>query len=381
MRIGIHRISLATTRYYLDINELSEHNQTDPQKYRTGLGQEQIAVCPPDEDIVTLACKALLPIAESVDLSKVDTLLFATESGIDQSKAAGIYVQQLLGLPKNMRIVELKQACYSATAALQLACAYVARQPEKQVLVLASDVARYDRDSAAEATQGAGAVAMLVTQNPDLLEILPESGVYSEDIMDFFRPNHRKTPLVDGRFSTLAYLKALEGAWSDYQTQGGEPFTAFKALCYHLPFGKMGVKAHDKLAKINGAVPDFAQIEAGLVYNRVIGNSYSAALYISLCSLLENRDDLAGELVGLFSYGSGCVAEFFGARVGEHYQSALFQSHHQTLLESREPLRYEQYARWHTPNDGEWGDVVFSDTHSAAPRLAAIINHQRKYQA
>ncbi|MDO4435477.1 MAG: hydroxymethylglutaryl-CoA synthase [Cardiobacteriaceae bacterium] len=378
MRIGINRIGFATARYYLDMDELSAHNQTDPNKYRTGLGQDKIAICPPDEDIVTLACKALSPIAASRDLSNVDTLLFATESGIDQSKAAGIYVQKLMNLPKQMRIVELKQACYSATAALQLARSYVAEKPSREVLVIASDIARYDRDSAAEATQGAGAVAMLITQNPEILEIEPISGLYSEDIMDFFRPNHRKTPLVDGRFSTTAYLKALEGAWEHYQQQGG--LADFKALCYHLPFGKMGVKAHEKWSKLNHQTPDFSLLDAGLIYNRQIGNSYSASLYISLCSLLENREDLAGQRIGMFSYGSGCVSEFFSARVCEGYQSALFHQHHQAMLESRSPLRYEQYARWHTPDDGEFGDAVFHDSESGTPRLAAITQHQRRYQ-
>ena len=34
-----------------------------------------------------------------------------------------------------------------------------------------------------------------------------------------------------------------------------------------------------------------------------IGNAYTASLYISLLSLLENDDLSAGSLVGLFSYG------------------------------------------------------------------------------
>ena len=86
----------------------------------------------------------------------------------------------------------------------------VARQPEKKVLVIASDVARYDLDTPGEATQGCGAVAMLISANPRLLEIDPEVGNHTEDVMDFWRPNYRATALVDGKYSTKIYLRALK---------------------------------------------------------------------------------------------------------------------------------------------------------------------------
>ena len=52
------------------------------------------------------------------------------------------------------------------------------------------------------------------------------------------------------------------------------------------------------------------QFERGIVYNRRVGNLYTGSLYLSLISLLENSDKLsAGQRIGLFSYGSGTVAE------------------------------------------------------------------------
>ncbi|MGV2442363.1 hydroxymethylglutaryl-CoA synthase, partial [Bacillus atrophaeus ATCC 9372] len=113
----------------------------------------------------------------------ISTLLFAAESGLDQSKSAGVFAHQLLGLPATCRVVELKQACYSATAAIQMACALVARQPQQRVLVIASDIARYDLDSSGEPTQGCGAVALLIAANPRLVEIEPLSGLHTEDVM------------------------------------------------------------------------------------------------------------------------------------------------------------------------------------------------------
>ena len=135
MSVGIDDISFYSSGMYLPLTALAAHNGEDPDKYRIGLGQDRMGVPAQDEDIVTLAANAVRPLINEGNRGKISTVLFATESGIDQSKAAGIYVQRLLGLGANCRVVELKQACYSATAALQMACGLVARKPDSQVLV------------------------------------------------------------------------------------------------------------------------------------------------------------------------------------------------------------------------------------------------------
>lgn len=377
--IGIDGISLSIPRFYLDLATLAAQRQVPVAKYYEGIGQEKMAVVPPDEDIVTLAVKAARPLINAENRHRISTILFATESAIDQSKAAGIYLQKLLQLPAHMRVVELKQACYGATAALQMARALVALQPDSQVLVVASDVAKYDLNSAAEATQGAGAVAMLVAKNPRLLALGPISGCYSEDVMDFWRPNGRKTPLVDGRFSTLMYLKALENALQHYKNQGGTNLDGLAAHCYHLPFTKMGLKAHQRLCKLTGQPYGEEDCAAAMRYNRQIGNCYSASLYLSLCSLLDNDDGLAGREIGLFSYGSGAVAEFFTGRVQENYRQFLQRERHQQLLAQRQQLSYEEYLQfWPGPDDGV--DQEIADSASGSPRLAAIDGHKRIYQ-
>src|SRR5699024_10044344 len=131
----------------------------------------------------TLAANAAKQIIDDSDREAIDFVMFATESGIDQSKSAGVYVHELLGLNKNARSIELKQACYSATAALQLAKGHVLQHPDRKVLVLASDIARYGLSTSGEVTQGAGAVAMIVSQSPRLLTIEDESTYLTNDIM------------------------------------------------------------------------------------------------------------------------------------------------------------------------------------------------------
>lgn len=387
MSVGIDEISFYTSNYYLDLRTLAEVQHTDPDKYYEGIGQEKMGMAAPDEDVVTMAANAAYPLIERVGTDAISTLMFATETGIDQSKSAGVYVHRLLGLNANCRVVELKQACYSATAAIQMACALVARQPEKKVLVVASDVARYDLDTPGEATQGCGAVAMLISADPRLLEIDPEVGNYTEDVMDFWRPNYRSTALVDGKYSTKIYLKSLKKAWEHFREVSSLAFDDFSHFCYHLPFSRMAQKAHQHLAKLNKAGLTLeqleAQIEDTLHYNRIIGNSYTASMYIGLTSLLENcKQNIAGKKIGFFSYGSGCVAEFFSGTVVAGYEKFLHSAQHREMLDNRTEVSYDEYLslyRYPDPRNGE--TLTIEEGTTGRFRLTGISHHKREYVA
>jgi len=385
MSVGIDEISFYTSNYFLDLKTLAEVQGTDPDKYYTGIGQEKMGMAAPDEDVVTMAASAALPLIESAGTDAVSTLMFATETGIDQSKAAGIYVHRLLGLHDNCRVVELKQACYSATAALQMACALVARKPDSKVLVIASDIARYDLDTPGEATQGCGAVAMMISANPRLVSIDPEVGNYAEDVMDFWRPNYRSTALVDGKYSTKIYLKALKRAWDHFREESPLTFDDFGHFCYHLPFSRMAQKAHQQLVRHNkaglSAEQQDAQISNTLLYNRTIGNSYTASMYIGLASLLDNTDaDLSGTRIGFFSYGSGCVGEFFSGTVMPGYREALHVERHRSMLAARQEISHDEYLQLYrnqVPSDG--GEHRFAEGTTGRFRLAGISHHKREY--
>lgn len=382
-KIGIEKFSFYVPRHYIDLATLAEHHGIDPAKFSRGIGQDKIAMPTHDEDIVTLAAEAAKPILDAVGDEAIDTLIFATETSIDQSKAAGVYVHKLLGMKPAVRVVEMKHACYSGTAALQMALGHVSRKPDAKVLVITSDVARYDLDSSGEPTQGAGAVAMLVSADPKIMAIDHMSGIFSEDIMDFWRPNYRKTPLVDGKYSALRYLNSLSEAWADYQSNGGRAYEDIARFCYHLPFSRMGVKAHHKLSSLNGTKPQAEAINDGFVYNRAVGNCYTASLYLSLISTLENcEEDLAGKAIALFSYGSGAVSEFFTGEVQPGYREHLNTARHAALIEDRTGIDYDEYLRlWHAPDPRDGETVETAVEARGVYRLARIDDHKRCYEA
>ncbi len=385
MHAGIEQISFYSSHYYLDLKTMANARGIEPEKFYTGIGQEKMAVPPPDEDIVTMAANAALQILKDRDDTEtISTLIFATESGIDQSKAAGIYVHKLLNLSSQCRIFEVKQACYSATGALQMALPYLLAKPDQKVLLIASDVARYGLDNAGEPTQGAGAVAMLLSTQPSILAFEPYTGIYTDDVMDFWRPNYRDEALVDGKYSVKIYIKSLLAAWEHYQNQTDLSLSDFHAFCYHLPFSRMGEKAHSFLLKTDKNLQnDFsAPLEKTLYYNKQIGNTYTASLYIGLTSLLENfNENLGDKRIGFFSYGSGCVGEFFSGIVQKDYKSFLHKEHHKNLIDERRELSLDEYKNFYTfslPQDGsEFSTPQFK---TGKFRLAGIKDHQRIYQ-
>lgn len=383
MNVGIDRISFYTSRYVLPLEALAAKRGVDYEKFRTGLGQERMGVPPPDEDVVTLAANAAEPLVREEGIDNIELVIFATESGIDQSKAAGLFVHGLLGLPAQCRVLEIKEACYGGTAALQLAAAAVRQRPGTRALVLASDIARYDLGSPGEPTQGCGAVAMLVSAAPRVLALDPEAGLHAEDIMDFWRPNYRGEALVDGKYSTRVYLKTVETAWGHYARQSGRSLDDFARCCYHLPFTNMARKANERLTRLAGSpAPVQVGIDEGLGYSRVTGNTYTASLYESLACLLDTAtDDLGGRRVGLFSYGSGCMGEFFSGVVQPGYRRVLRAEAHRQMLESRSELtvqEYEDIFNLKVPQDG-W-TYVFAQYRTGAFRFGGIEGHRRRYE-
>ena len=200
MRIGIDKMAFATTNDYLDLVELAKERGVDPNKFTIGIGQDLQAVVPPTQDIVTLGATAAKKLLTPELEKNISTVIVSTESGIDNSKASAIYIKHLLGLSDFTRTVEMKEACYSATAAIQFAKGVVALNPQETVLVIAADIARYGLNTPGEVTQGAGAVAMLISQNPHILTLEDTTVAYSKDIMDFWRPLYATEALVDGKY-------------------------------------------------------------------------------------------------------------------------------------------------------------------------------------
>lgn len=327
MKVGIDKLHFATSHLYVDMAELATARQEEPDKYLIGIGQSRMAVIPPSQDTVTLAANAAAPMLTAADIEAIDLLIVGTESGIDNSKASAIYVARLLGLNRRVRTIEMKEACYAATAGLQLAQDHVRVHPDKKALVIGSDIARYGFNTPGEPTQGGGAVAMLVSADPQVLALGTESCVLSEDVMDFWRPLYHTTALVDGKYSSNIYIDYFQDVFKGYLQKTGMQPEDLAALVFHLPYTKMGLKAlRSALPLVDNAKQAswLAHFEHARQLNRQVGNLYTGSLYLSLLSQLLTDDKLkAGDRLGLFSYGSGAEGEFFTGELQPDYEAGL----------------------------------------------------------
>lgn len=388
MKIGIDKISFFTPPSYLEMAKLAEAREVDPNKYLVGIGQGKMAVASLNYDIVAMAANAAKKILTDSDKETIDLILFATESGVDFSKSAATWVHELLGIQPHVRAVELKQACYSATASIQLAKGQIALNPNSKVLILASDIAKYGLNTGGEPTQGAGAVAILMSANPRLLAIEHESGTYTQNIDDFWRPNYSEVPFVDGKYSVTAYLDTLKASWRRYQELTRTDLSTFEALLFHVPYTKMGRKAIEAL-KDEMDETSFNRFshyyEKAIEYSYVVGNIYTGSLYLSLISLLEQSEELAaGARIGMFSYGSGAVGEFFVGQLQEGYEQYLLKRDHEHLLNQRQELTVEEYETVLTQSIkvDATGDLALTEEYVSANDFifTGIKNNKRQYK-
>ncbi|GEN50028.1 hydroxymethylglutaryl-CoA synthase [Alkalibacterium pelagium] len=386
MDIGIDKIGFYTPNVYVDMEKLAEVRGVDPAKYTIGIGQEKMAIAPLHHDSVSMAANAALSILDDEDKASIDFVLFGSESGVDHSKSGAVWVHQLTGIQKNARCVELKQACYGATAGIKMAMGHIALNPESKVLVLGADIAKYGLKTGGEPTQGAGAVAMVLSQNPRVLSLDNDSASMTKDISDFWRPLYSDYAFVDGKFSNEAYLSFLKEVWNNYKEQTNRELSDFEAMCFHLPYTKMGKKAILALtedADDSETKRLMNSYHDSIYYNKQVGNVYTGSLYLSLLSLLEQGPELEeGARIGLFSYGSGAVGEFFSGVVKPDYKQFLNKEAHESVLDDRRELsidEYETILEQALPKDGSDVDIDNEQVNVGKAHLAAIKENIRVY--
>lgn len=386
MKIGIDKIGFAMPKYFLDIADLAKARNINANKYVKGLLQLEMSIAPITQDIVTLGATAASEFLTEEDKKNIDMIIIGTESGIDQSKSASIFIHNLLRLSPFTRAIEVKEACYGGTAAIAIAKNHVASNPESSVLVITSDLAKYGIGATGESTQGAGSCAMLIKKDPSIL-ILNDDNVYqTRDIMDFWRPNYSDFPHVDGHFSTKQYLDCLETTWNEYSKKFNKSLDNFEAICFHLPFPKIGLKGLNTIVpkQENENLKDKLNenFHTSIIYNQKVGNIYTGSLYLNLLSLLENSKSLSsGDNILMYSYGSGAVCEIFSVTLVDGFEKRL-RSDRMADFDTRVKLSIEEYEKmfFEKIELDENGNSSFISDDDSLFSLEKIENHMRIYK-
>ena len=364
--VGIEAINVFGGSAYIHVDKLARHRNLDMARF-TNLLMKEKTVALPYEDPVTFGINAARPIVEALspeERDRIEMVISCTESAFDFGKSMSTYFHKLLGLNRNCRLFELKNACYSGVAGLQMAINFVLSEtsPGAKALVIATDLARFIVEgggtsltedwSFAEPSSGAGAVAVLVSDKPYVFQVdAGATGYYGFEVMDTCRPI-ADGDAGDADLSLLSYLDCYEGAFREYakRVDGADFVETFSYLAMHTPFGGMVKGAHrDMMRKTVRATPqqidaDFQRrVVPGLTYCQRVGNIMGATTMLSLASTIEHGDFDTPKRIGVFSYGSGCCSEFFSGVVTKEGQDRVRAMGIGKQLDRRCELTMEEY--------------------------------------
>ncbi|MGM0590216.1 MAG: hydroxymethylglutaryl-CoA synthase [Halobacteriota archaeon] len=410
--VGIDAVEIWTGKLKLDLpGTFAPVKGEDPEKYTKGLGLEFSSFPDVYEDIVTMGANAARRLMDRKglvpeDIGRIDV---ATESSFDNSKPVSTYIAGCLeqvydGNFHHANKGERKFACVAGTQSIDDAYNWIkaGRNRGRSALVIATDTALYERGDPGEATQGAGAVAMLISEDPSLVELSTEQGYGSADETDFLKPN-QQFPSVDGKRSIQVYLARMREALEDFESVAWDTHPDdFVYIPFHTPFPGMVRKAgllgyrhmirdtdvEDDLVVEIGRQPreaDFDDweefeaeireymdglretdryrewvdncIEPTLHIARQVGNWYTGSVHLARASALRHaaetgRDVTGGKLL-VGSYGSGAQAEIHAETIQEGWNEEISQLDLDAHLAERYELSFEEYERIHDVHNHE----------------------------
>ena len=198
--VGIDDMAFYVPKLYLPISTLAEKRELPYDKLNKGLGLFQMSVPDVHEDAATMAANAIASLLErnELDPRAIGRIYLGTESAWDGAKPVASNVLEMLQTRYASKfgkdcflhcdVVDMTFACIAGVDALQNTVDWVMGSTDRIGLVVSTDIAQYELGSTGEYTQGAGAVALLVRQNPRLLAFEDAWGVATDGVYDFYKP-------------------------------------------------------------------------------------------------------------------------------------------------------------------------------------------------
>ncbi len=267
--IGISGLAAYVPPYRVWLEDWCDWTGNHWPKIREVVGRS-FRVRGPEQSVYTLAATAVMRLIEQYDIdpSRVKFLGLGTESSTDNSAGAiivkGMVDRALIarGLPpisRRCEVPEYKHACLGGVYGMKGAIRHLALDGAgSQAIVVCADIAEYARGSSGEPTQGAGAVAMLLEEEPKLaVADLVNSGSASDyRVIDFRKPMLRfcgqdrsqthqvqDFPVFNGKYSTTCYVDETVNALVDmYEKRGVNAWQyldSLRTLFMHRPYRRM----------------------------------------------------------------------------------------------------------------------------------------------
>ncbi|MCO6147426.1 hydroxymethylglutaryl-CoA synthase family protein [Flavobacterium sp. NRK1] len=416
MTTGIDAIAFDIAKLHLPIKTLAEARNIDPEKLEKGLGLLKMTLPDAHQDAVVFGANALTKLItqNNINPAEIARIYVGTESGIDSSKPIGSFLTALMeqkfgeGTFSECDTVDFTFACIGGVDALQNCLDYIKLNPNKKAIVITTDIAKYDLESTGEYTQGAGALAILVTANPRIIAISSEWTVSTKGVFDFFKPYrtlskqsitnnednepwfgnleaeieiHKDQPVFDGQYSNQCYTDRTREAYFRFKkatNTTGSLYNTWESIIMHLPYAYQGRRMFSEIFALDADTPlltgneDIADYQTKVKEiaksddyrtfvnqkmqpaepaSSLIGNLYTGSVFMGLLSALSHfakaDTDLNGKKFGFLAYGSGSKSKVFEGTLQTGWKEAAIKAQlFETLAESQE-IGFDTYLKLH----------------------------------
>ena len=404
MKVGIDSIAFDIPKLHLPIKTLAENRNIEPDKLIKGLGLQKMSFPDVYQDVITFGANAVYKLIqqENLDPKEIARIYVGTESAVDSSKPIASYITTLLenqlgaGSFNNCDTLDMTFACIGAVDALLITLDFIRLNPNKKAIVVATDNAKYDLNSSGEYTQGAGAIAMLITSNPKVLSFSNEVGVAAQGVFDFFKPRryfskneilnttdnpkwfdilenevafYKEQPVFDGHYSNQCYINRTNKAYNHYKeitNQTGALYQNWENILMHLPYCFQARRTFVEIyaiehnltndIKIIAKSPDYLELVTKTILpseiaSGQVGNMYTGSIFLGMlstfCFHLQNDSDLIGKKMGFIAYGSGSKSKVFEAEVESDWKSIIAKTRLFETLDNSTEIDFRTYIALH----------------------------------
>lgn len=416
MNTGIDAIAFDVAKLHLPIKTLAKARNIDPDKLEKGLGLLKMTLPDAHQDSIVFGANALTKLIQQNNLNPADIarIYVGTESGIDSAKPIGSYLLGLMeqqygeGSFSHCDVTDITFACIGGVDALQNCLDFVRLNPDKKAIVVTTDIAKYDLESTGEYTQGAGAVALLVSANPHIMTIGNQWAVSTKGVFDFFKPYrtiskwhimgnnfndpwfgnlesvleiHKDQPVFDGQYSNQCYTDRTREAYFRFkeltQTKGSL-YSQWESIIMHLPYAYQGRRMFSELFALDAEIPlltgseprseqketikaiskseDYTafvnqKLQPAEPASSLIGNLYTGSVFMGLLSALTqhavNDNDLNGKKFGFLAYGSGSKSKVFEGTLQQGWAEATQKAQLFETLQQSHEIDFDTYLKLH----------------------------------
>ena len=416
MKNGIDAIAFDVAKIHLPIKTLALARNIEPEKLEKGLGLLKMTFPDVHQDTVVFGANALTKLIteNDINLSEIARIYVGTESAIDSSKPISSFLIALMeqkfgeNVLAECDVVDFTFACIGGVDALQNCLDFVKLNPTKKAIVVTTDFAKYDLNSGGEYTQGAGAVAMLITSNPRLIAFDNNWATSTKGVFDFFKPFrtiskeaitgsknndpwfenleteieiHKDQPVFDGQYSNQCYTDRTKAAYFSFKKLKNTSTTVYDSwtsIVMHLPYAFQGrrmlseIYALDNSSKIVSGEESATEYQNKLkeisksdayknfvneklmpaeIASSLIGNLYTGSIFMGLLSTLSyfynNKKEISDSKFGFLAYGSGSKSKVFEGVIQPQWRDAVANVSLFDTLEKSFELDFKTYEKLH----------------------------------